>query len=105
MMYDSIFSSLHVVFDRCEYESGGVTFSSRHGDFYLDPESCQLCLCDDGVGVMCEDAGTCSFLRSSLSMRPEDCEVEGRVIGHGETVQVSLRLFLSLYNYFSQNVA
>ena len=85
---------LCAVYDRCELEVGDLRYSVSHGEYFLNIQSCSRCLCDDGEAVFCESAGNCDLLTGERG--PQSCQVEGRVIEHGETFEVSVLRSLSV---------
>ena len=84
-----------VVFERCTYESAlGVSFEARHGERFVDPETCSLCLCDDGEAEFCVPANRnlCNRLNPGPA-QDRACSLGGETLEDDETVQVRNRSF------------
>ena len=80
------------MFERCTYESAlGVSFEARHGERFVDPETCSLCLCDDGEAEFCVPANRnlCNRLNPGPA-QDRTCRLEGETLEDDETVQVRI---------------
>ena len=73
------------MYDRCEFEVGGFEYDARHGEYFVNPDNCSKCLCQDGEGVFCSSVDDCGFIKSAHS-----CEINGEVIPHGDVFEVGL---------------
>ena len=67
----------------CTVDRGGQSFSVTHGDFFLNIDSCQRCLCSNGQATLCEQA-----VCTALQRAPQGCSYQGRSYNHGDEIQV-----------------
>ena len=88
----TVFLHIIIVFERCTYESAlGVSFEARHGERFVDPETCSLCLCNNGEAEFCVPANRSRNLCNRLNPGPAQdrtCRLEGETLDDDETVQV-----------------
>ena len=80
-----------IVFERCTYQSAlGFSFEARHGERFVDFETCSLCLCDDGEAEFCVQANENLCTRANgIPARDTTCSLEGETLDDGETMEVS----------------
>ena len=74
----------------CTVIRAGQAFNVPHGDFFVNVDDCERCLCNNGEATMCEPS-VCTALQRS----PPTCDYEGQSYTHGETFQVTITLLLS----------
>ena len=68
----------------CSVVRAGQMYDVTNGDFFVDVDNCQRCLCNNGEATFCE-ASVCTGLQRS----PRGCTFEGVNYGHGDTFEVS----------------
>ena len=77
----------------CTIERGGQTFDVDHGDYFVDADKCQRCLCNNGVATFCEPS-----VCTALQRVPPDCIYKGQSYKHGENFRV-LKCNIQTFNY------
>ena len=75
----------------CTVVRGDQTFDVDHGDYFVDVDNCQRCLCNNGEATLCEPS-----VCTALQQDPEGCEPNYK---HGDTFQVKISISLCLYMY------
>ena len=68
----------------CTILRGDQTFNVDHGDFFVDVENCQRCLCNNGEATSCE-----SSVCTALQRVPPGCTYRGQSYRHGDSLQVN----------------
>ena len=67
----------------CDVLRGGQTFDVPHGEYFVNVDDCERCLCNNGDMTMCESS-VCVALQQS----PPECVYEDESYNHGELFQV-----------------
>ena len=75
----------------CTVDRAGQTFDVSHGDFFVNVDDCERCLCNNGEAIMCEPSVCVALQRS-----PPTCSYEGQTYTHGESFQVGHTLCIVL---------
>ena len=84
----------------CDILRNGQIFNVPHGDFFVNVDNCERCLCNNGEATMCEPSVCVALQRS-----PPECVYEDESYNHGERFQVYSAIKKSLScDYYNTSV-
>lgn len=69
----------------CTIQRRGENFTVPHGEYFVDIDGCQRCLCSNGDATRCEPAPICI---AANQQSPEACFHKGQNYRSGERFQV-----------------
>ena len=69
----------------CTVVRAGQSFDVAHGDYFVDVDNCQRCLCNNGDATFCEPS-----VCTALQQAPPMCIYQGSSYSHGESFNVCL---------------